>query len=281
MIYITGDIHRNPIRFSSRFFPEGKDMTKDDYVIVCGDFGLIWDYEGESSEENYWLNWLDNKPWTTLFVPGNHENYDRLYGIDDPALLKCWLYDNLTESQKDNLYAGYPEKRWHDGMVRALRPSVLMLERGYIFNLCGKKFFSFGGASSHDIADGILHPEYLASKAEMNKIYKQWNEENKMFRVSHTTWWRQEMPTEEEMCRGIKTLEDNDWMVDFVVTHCAPSSTLALLSHGCYKPDKLNSYLEEIKQKLKYTKWFFGHYHDNKNVTQNDLCIYEQIIRIV
>ena len=170
MIYITGDIHRNPIRFSSRFFPEGKDMTKDDYVIVCGDFGLIWDYEGESSEENYWLNWLDNKPWTTLFVPGNHENYDRLYGIDDPALLKCWLYDSLTESQKDNLYTGYPEKGWHDGMVRELRPSVLMLERVYIFNLCGKKFFSFGGASSHDIADGILHPEYLASKAEMNKI---------------------------------------------------------------------------------------------------------------
>lgn len=281
MIYITGDIHRNPVRFSSRFFPEGKDMTKDDYVIVCGDFGLIWDYEEESSEEKYWLDWLDNKPWTTLFVPGNHENYDRLYGIDDPMLLKCWLYNNLTEEQKDRLFVGYPEKTWHGGVVRELRPSVLMLDRGYVFELCGKKFFSFGGASSHDISDGILFPEYLASSTEMNRMRREWDDENKMFRVNHISWWRREMPTEEEMHRGIKTLEDNDWKVDFVVTHCTSSGVQSLLSHGCYKSDVLTSYLEVIRQKLDYTKWFFGHYHDNKNVTKKDLCIYEQIIRIV
>lgn len=281
MIYITGDIHRNPVRFSSRFFPEGKDMTKDDYVIVCGDFGLIWDYEEESSEEKYWLNWLDSKPWTTLFVPGNHENYDRLYGIDDPMLLKCWLYNNLTEEQKDRLFVGYPEKTWHGGVVRELRPSVLMLDRGYVFELCGKKFFSFGGASSHDISDGILFPEYLASSTEMNRMRREWDDENKMFRVNHISWWRREMPTEEEMHRGIKTLEDNDWKVDFVVTHCTSSGVQSLLSHGCYKSDVLTSYLEVIRQKLDYTKWFFGHYHDNKNVTKKDLCIYEQIIRIV
>lgn len=281
MIYITGDIHRNPVRFSSRFFPEGKDMTKDDYVIVCGDFGLIWDYEEESSEEKYWLDWLDNKPWTTLFVPGNHENYDRLYGIDDPMLLKCWLYNNLTEEQKDRLFVGYPEKTWHGGVVRELRPSVLMLDRGYVFELCGKKFFSFGGASSHDISDGILFPEYLASSTEMNRMRREWDDENKMFRVNHISWWRREMPTEEEMHRGIKTLEDNDWKVNFVVTHCTSSGVQSLLSHGCYKSDVLTSYLEVIRQKLDYTKWFFGHYHDNKNVTKKDLCIYEQIIRIV
>lgn len=281
MIYITGDIHRNPVRFSSRFFPEGKDMTKDDYVIVCGDFGLIWDYEEESSEEKYWLNWLDSKPWTTLFVPGNHENYDRLYGTDDPVLLKCWLYNNLTEEQKDRLFVGYPEKTWHGGVVRELRPSVLMLDRGYVFELCGKKFFSFGGASSHDISDGILFPEYLASSTEMNKMRREWDDENKTFRVNHISWWRREMPTEEEMHRGIKTLEDNDWKVDFVVTHCTSSGVQSLLSHGCYKSDVLTSYLEVIRQKLDYTKWFFGHYHDNKNVTKKDLCIYEQIIRIV
>ena len=47
-------------------------MNKDDYVIICGDFGY-WD---ESKEQKYWLKWLDGKPFTTLWVDGNHENYD-------------------------------------------------------------------------------------------------------------------------------------------------------------------------------------------------------------
>ena len=29
-----------------------------------------------------------------------------------------------------------------------------------------------------------------------------------------------------------------------------------------------------------YKKWFFGHYHDNKNVNDKEILIYEQIIRI-
>ena len=39
MIYITGDCHNNFERFNTRNFPEQKEMTKDDYVIICGDFG--------------------------------------------------------------------------------------------------------------------------------------------------------------------------------------------------------------------------------------------------
>ena len=43
MIYITGDTHGDFRRFDGVCFPEQKQMTKDDYVIVCGDFGGIWD----------------------------------------------------------------------------------------------------------------------------------------------------------------------------------------------------------------------------------------------
>ena len=42
MIYITGDCHSNFERFNTRNFPEQKEMTKDDYVIICGDFGGVW-----------------------------------------------------------------------------------------------------------------------------------------------------------------------------------------------------------------------------------------------
>ena len=44
--------------------------------------------------------------------------------------------------------------------------------------------------------------------------------------------------------------------------------------------DYLNEYLEEIRQKCKFKKWFFGHYHDNRNVNAEEILLWEQIIRI-
>ena len=43
MIYITGDTHHDFKRFDKEIFPEQKEMTKDDYVIILGDFGGVWD----------------------------------------------------------------------------------------------------------------------------------------------------------------------------------------------------------------------------------------------
>jgi hypothetical protein len=74
MIFVTGDTHGEFTCFSTDGFPEQKEMTKDDYIIICGGFG-IWN---DSKEERFWLKWLDEKPFTTLFADGNHENYDLL-----------------------------------------------------------------------------------------------------------------------------------------------------------------------------------------------------------
>lgn len=74
-VYITGDCHADFHKFSTDCFPEQKELTKEDFVIVCGDFGGVW---SDTGEERYWLNWLSRKNFTTLFVDGNHENFDRL-----------------------------------------------------------------------------------------------------------------------------------------------------------------------------------------------------------
>ena len=60
MIYITGDTHipTDIGKLSSKRFPEQKNLTKNDYVIICGDFGGVWD---ESNEEKYWIKWLNKK----------------------------------------------------------------------------------------------------------------------------------------------------------------------------------------------------------------------------
>ncbi len=66
MIYITGDCHADFRRFSIKNFPEQREMTKDDYIIICGDIGGVWNRFEESPEETNKLDWLDERPFTTL-----------------------------------------------------------------------------------------------------------------------------------------------------------------------------------------------------------------------
>lgn len=250
MIYITGDCHQNFRKFNTKIFPEQKEMTKEDYVIICGDFGGVWNKEVENKEEKHLLDWLEGKPFTTLFVDGNHENFDRLYS--------------------------YPVELWHGGKVHKIRPSVIHLMRGQIYEIDGKSFFTFGGASSHDIESGILDPEDPDFKEKKKWLDREWHS----YRVNHITWWAQELPSEKEMQEGRANLAAHDNQVDFIVTHCCATSTQMLIDEQKLKPDIETDYLEEIKQTIQFKKWFFGHYHDNRNVSKKEILIYEQFVRI-
>ena len=106
MIFVTGDIHGNPDRLSFKNWNKGKKLFKDDYLIILGDFGLIW---CKNKKEKYWLDWLNDKPWTTLFVDGNHENFDRLYQ--------------------------YPVVKWKGGDISTIRSSIYWLRRGQVFEI--------------------------------------------------------------------------------------------------------------------------------------------------
>ncbi len=246
-IYITGDTHGDVRRLNTTSFYEQKEMTKDDYVIILGDFGLVWDYKGESREERNWLNWLEEKSFTTLFIDGNHENHDRLREMS--------------------------VEMWNGGKVHKVRPSVIHLMRGQVFNIDGLKIFTFGGASSHDIKDGILEPGDP-------RIKKWWKDYTKLFRINKQSWWEGELPTKQEMAEGLINLEKNNWKVDYVMTHCTASSTTAIIGDGHYGQDILTDYLQEIKDRLKFKKWFFGHHHIDKQISADEICLFEQIIRI-
>lgn len=123
MIFITGDIHGSYDihKFSTSLFPMKNELSRSDYMIICGDFGLVW---SNSAEERYWLKWLDSKPWTTLWIDGNHENFDML--------------------------KEYPIKDWHGGKVQKITENIIHLCRGNVFELENRKIFAFGGAESHD-----------------------------------------------------------------------------------------------------------------------------------
>lgn len=58
MIYVTGDCHADFTRFNTKIFPEQYEMTKDDYVIICGDFGGVWNrFEENKHEKHWWTGW--------------------------------------------------------------------------------------------------------------------------------------------------------------------------------------------------------------------------------
>ena len=293
-IFVTGDTHgcRRPgmhsvdgylHRLSKESFPEQRKLSKEDYVVICGDFGGVWETNRlgfeEPDTEKRCLDLLDAMPFTTLIVPGNHENYDRLMGCHNEALLDSWLYAKMPPGEKQKLRQGYPRKEWHGGYVRVLRPSVLMLGRGDIFDLNGRSCFAFGGARSHDIRGGILDPANFPDEKSFRAEYKA--RYGSMFRVRGVSWWDEEIPSEEEMEHGRKTLQAymaaHD-RVDFVFTHTAPASDMLYLGYS--SPDPVSVYLESLRDIMQYGKWFYGHLHDNRRVMDTHYLLYEQIIRI-
>lgn len=293
-IYVTGDTHGSQRhgmssfdgymhRLSSSSFPEQRELGKEDYVVILGDFGGVWDVDRtrvrESPSERDGLDWLERKPFTTLFIPGNHENYDRLTGCTDERLMNSWLYERMPHEEREKLKRGYPRENWHGGPVRMLRPSVLMLERGCIYEINGAYCFAFGGARSHDIGDGILDPADYPDERTFRTAYQRMR--GGMFRVKGVSWWEAEMPSAEEMDRGrrnIAAFMQEHPRVDLVFTHDAPASDRLLLGYD--ETDELNSYLESLREIMRYGKWFYGHLHDNRRVSPDSYLLYEQIVRV-
>lgn len=129
MIYVTGDLHGRYDSWKLEDFAEimqGKSSKKDDYLIIAGDFGLIWADEGDERDkaDKEIRDWLDEQQWTTLFVDGNHENGARL--------------------------ASYPVEEWHGGDIHKVGASIYHLMRGQVFDIDGSSIFTMGGAYSHD-----------------------------------------------------------------------------------------------------------------------------------
>lgn len=118
-IFITGDTHADYDwkKLMTKSFPVQKELTKDDYVIIAGDFGGVFllDRTDKYIQKNY-----NERNFTTLFVDGNHKNHDAL--------------------------DAYPVEEWHGGKIHKIADSVFHLMRGQVFEIGGKTFFTMGGA---------------------------------------------------------------------------------------------------------------------------------------
>lgn len=119
MVYVTGDMHGDYSRFDS---PAVKQLKKGDTLIICGDFGFIWD---NSKIEQKILKKLMNKKFNICFIDGTHENFE--------------------------LLNAYPVTNWNGGKVHHIGGNVYHLMRGQVFKIDNMTFFTMGGGESPDI----------------------------------------------------------------------------------------------------------------------------------
>ena len=212
MIYFTGDTHGEQARFDYMTTLGEGNWTKDDYLIVCGDFGYLF---RNLPYEQVFLNMLEReKPYTICFCDGNHENFPLIYS--------------------------YPVEEFMGGRVHRIRKNIVHLIRGEIYEIDGKKIFAFGGGYSRDRA----------------------------MRAVGISYWPQEMPSNSEYREATKNLEQHGYLVDYIVSHTAPAEVVKKM--GRYTDpheEELNGFFDWVMCEVKFKKWFFGHWHEQKEIT--------------
>ena len=238
MIYVTGDTHGTDFtRLSMKNWPEQRMLNENDYLIITGDFGIP--FGARELDENgniinreclYWIKWLREKPYTILFVDGNHDNHD------------YWNSQSIHS--------------WHGGRVHYLpggNNKIIHLMRGEVFEIDDKKLFTFGGAASHDV-----EPDY--------SCFPKWKG-----RKEGIDWWRDEVASQNDINRAYTALEKHNYTVDYIITHTPPRSFIEKHIKERLFDDTTAKFLDEIKSKVEYRKWFCGHVHKNIEDTRNHI----------
>ena len=148
-IFVTGDTHGQLSwsKLNMDNFPEQKKLTREDIVIVAGDWGGLWDNAGS---DRYVQRWYNDKNFQLAWVDGNHENFE--------------------------LLSHFPVESWNGGKVHLISENIVHLMRGEIYTIGEKTIFCFGGADSIDKESRTIWiswwPEEIPNNAEMENGFR-------------------------------------------------------------------------------------------------------------
>ena len=140
MVYVTGDMHGDYSCFKRRAL---RRLKKGDTLIVCGDFGFLFD---DSKKEEKWLKKIGRQRYNTVFVEGVHDNL--------------------------NLIEKYPAEEWNGGMTHIISGRLRHLCRGNIFNVDGLTLFVFGGGEPPTANDVPWGDRLLPSQEDIDSAQK-------------------------------------------------------------------------------------------------------------
>lgn len=131
-----------------------------------------------------------------------------------------------------------------------ISPHIRHLKRGRRYNIQGKDILAIGGADSID----------------------------KYRRIGGVSWWQDEQITD-------KDIKDIAGHYDYVLSHTCPTSVFERYKMYLCSFDNIvddddiafkvcNNKLEEVKTKITFNKWYFGHYHQDIHLDEQFTCLY-------
>ena len=251
-VFVTGDTHGGETMktLGSRYW-NVKGLTKNDFLIVLGDFGLPWQcslkddsietiksYEDViiSPSDLYHIKWFIDKPFTTLVLLGNHEG---IYSIWDKLEVRYF------EPIKGNIK-----------VLPTRHGEVFYLLRDTKYEINGKSFLVIGGAMSID----------------------------KEVRTPYKDWWELETLTHKEQGNLLDIIEKQK-KFDFVLSHTIPTWLIPSIMKSSFDPkfrDPISKFLEHIESQIEFKCWHFGHFHEDIHLNidgDNYYCHYNAIPR--
>lgn len=107
---------------------------------------------------------------------------------------------------------------------------------------------------------------------------------DKYRRTPGLNWWKDEQITKED-------IKDITGYFDYVISHCCPTSIfkknkIYLCTLSNIIDDSNPEYhiseemLEKLKQNIIFDKWFFGHYHVDRQINDNFTCLFNNFIEL-
>ena len=227
MILVTGDTHGTYDYNKIYLLNKRNILSKNDYLIIAGDFGGVWNKKTLDEDLSYYTK----LPFNVLFVDGNHENFD--------------------------LLNSYPVEIWNGGKIHKIKDNVYHLMRGQIFTIENKTIFTFGGGTSID----------------------------KMWRKEHISWWKEEIPSFDEIDEAKNNLKKYNNKVDFIITHSIDRKALynpkLLLNGNKCREYEDNAILDWFEENVSYKHWYFGHYHLDADLTDNKTVLYQEFVELI
>ena len=148
----------------------------------------------------------------------------------------------------------FPEIEFYNGTAGFIHNCVYHLKRGQIYIINNKKILTIGGASSID----------------------------KNNRIINVSWWKDEEITYLEEKITLENLDKHKWEVDYVLTHTLPGKIIKdNLDFYNIKEDANTKFFDNlIYSGMKFKKWYCGHFHIDKNITNKFQVVYNNIIKM-
>lgn len=267
MIYFTGDVHGAPderVQICKNF------MRDDDILFFAGDIGVPWGIkrpnyaEKQLKNDKSKLDYINDKPGSYVFIMGNHDDYN---WADSCPVIHKWGTTIKQAKLDDKLY-----------------DNIYVIDDVRALTIDDKNILCLPFADSHDIKDGILDPQDIDFKDQLNYMYRNGKY---MFRIKDWSWWEKEHA---DTNRIQQYMDDNDlWNnhYDYIISHDAPAIFNKLgLGSSYYRLEssEYEYFLDSIRKCVVFKYWLHGHMHQDFRYPDEDysdgrlFCIYQSVL---